>query len=135
MNSQITVTKMVEGSRSAIFHVYLESTGMAGELKNEVILDPLVDFSPPADKTGQFSITQIWSSLVWFDVMLSFDALVPTQSWILARDKDTHVDFRYFGGIKDRSDAEHSGKIFITTNGFEDRGSKGTIIIEVKKSG
>lgn len=132
MSHQVTITKMIDGPRHAIFHIYLESEGTEGELKNYVVVDPEVDFGI---KSLPISITQVWSSLIWFDASLSFDALEPYPGWTLARDTGNHVDFRHFGGIKDRTDAERTGKIYLTTNGFEDVGSRGTIILEVKKGG
>ena len=133
MSNKIVLTKMVEGSRNVIFHVYLESDGIEGELENAILIDPTKDLSPEVTDKRQYKITQIWSSLVWFDALLTFDALDKFPSWLIARDSENYIDFRYFGGIKDKSDAEHSGEIRITTNGFAEKGSRGTMIIELKK--
>lgn len=133
MAHQIVKTKLVEGSRHVIFHIYLENNGTEGEMENVVLIDPAVDFDPEIKDKRQYAVTQIWHSLVWFDALLTFDALEKFPSWLLARDSENYIDFRYFGGIKDKSDAEHSGEVRITTNGFSDAGSRGTIIIELKK--
>ena len=133
MAYQLSTIKLVEGSRNFIFHIYLENDGSEGELINKVIIDPLIDFEPIGSGNGQYKITQIWSSLVWFDALLSFDALDKQPSWVISRDAENYVDFRYFGGLKDKSSAERTGQVLLSTNGFSEPGSRGTIIIEMKK--
>ena len=131
MPNTIVKTLLNDGPSKAIFSVFMQSDGNEGELTNYVLLDPTVDISPAVD---QVSILQIWYSFSWFDGLLSFDDLVPYPSWALTRDADNYFDFRYFGGLKDRSGIDHTGKLFFTTTDFAPLGSIGTIVMEVKKN-
>ena len=131
MPHTIVKTLLNDGPQKALFSVYLESDGVEGELTNLVLLDPRADLSPVAD---QVSILQIWYSFAWFDGLLTFDDLVPYPSWSLNRDAGNYLDFRYFGGLKDRAGIDHTGKLFFSTTGFTPVGSKGTVVIEVKKN-
>ena len=130
--SAIVKTKISDGPSKAVYQFYLES-GVQGELENEVLLDPTLDFDPPLTDKDQITINQIWYSFSWFDALLTFDALEKFPSWVLTRDSENYFDFRYFGGLKDRSGIDSTGKLFLTTTGFAPIGSTGTIIIEVKK--
>lgn len=130
MSHKIVKTLLSDGPQKAIVSYYFESDGVEGELSNYVLIDPVVDFFKPAD---QLSIQQVWYSFSWFDALLTFDDVVPYPSWELTRDAENYFDFRYFGGLKDRSGIDHTGKLFITTNGFTPSGSLGTLIVEVKK--
>lgn len=129
--SNIVKTKLSDGPQKAIFEFYIENDGIETELQNYVLVDPLVDFDTPVD---QMTLLQVWYSFSWFDGLLSFDDLVDTPSWMLTRDAGGYFDFRYFGGIKDRSGIDHTGKLFLTTNGFSPLGSIGTLIVEIKKN-
>ena len=129
--SQIVKTMLSDGPSKSIISIFLLSDGIEGELTNYVLLDPQVDLTPTAKN---LTIQQIWYSFSWFDALLTFDDLVPYPSWQLTRDADNYFDFRYFGGLKDRSGIDSTGKLFLTTNGFAPIGSIGTIIIEVKKN-
>jgi hypothetical protein len=139
--SRIVKTVISDGPSKAILSVYLESDGVDGELTNYVILDPYVDLiplTPPGTPMPpgiyQMTVLQIWYSLSWFDALLTFDDINPFPSWELTRDGSNYADFRYFGGLKDRSGIDTTGKLFLTTNGFAPIGSIGTIIIEIKKN-
>lgn len=129
------ITKKVinEGPSKLVVQVVLEGDG-EGDLLNYPLLDPTTDFNPNLLPYTQVSIMQIWLSAVWFDVVLSFNALNPTKSWVLARDAAHYHDFRYFGGLKDRAGTDHDGKLLLSTNGFDTPGSVGTFVIELKKN-
>lgn len=130
MSNKIVKTLLSDGTNKSVFSFYLESDGVEGELTNYILIDPVNDFLTMPDK---LTIRQIWYGFSWFDALLSFDDLVPYPSWELTRDSGGYFDFRYFGGIVDRSGLDHSGKLFITTNGFAPAGSIGTLIVEVLK--
>lgn len=145
MTNTITRTLLVNGARSMLLHVYLESDGVTGELKNYVLVDPTVYDGVFTDKIirpdMKLTVTQIWHSLGWFDALLSFDDLVPAPSWVCTRDSCNHIDFRHFGGIAQRyvdpdtaKATDRTGKILLSTNGFAPAGSMGTLIIEIRKS-
>jgi len=144
-NHKIIKTVLQNGSRSIILHVYMESDGVGKELENYVLIDPETFYteigSEFSKKLVRPTLTQAWYSFSWFDTLVSFDDLVPTPSWMLARDGANHVDFRCFGGIKDRyafpkdaSSSDRTGRILLSTTNFAPYGSKGTLILELRKS-
>lgn len=131
MTNKVVVEKLMDGPRDAILHVYLESDGVAGELERAVILDPHAAFDPEVEKV---TITRIWSSLAVFDALLEFNALEPVAVWVVSPENGSEVCFKHCGGLKDRSTVESDGKLMITTNGFSPVGSKGVLIIHVRKN-
>ena len=133
MSNTVTQTILNSGTKKVVIHWYFESDGIEGELNNYVILDPQVDLLLPPDPKTQLSIIKIWSGMAVFDVVLKWNALVPTPVWVLVAGADASIDFSYFGGLKDYSGVEHDGKLLISTNGFAPAGSAGSLILELKK--
>ena len=143
MANQVITTVIGKSDVKTIVHVYLESDGNEGELINYVIVDPAVlypELSIQDQRANRHIVTQLWYSLSWFDVLLSFDELNPVPSWQITRDTDTYVDLRYFGGIsdrypspKDKTSTDRLGRVLITTKDFAPLGSTGTIVIELKR--
>lgn len=145
MANKIVKTWLVDGSKKAVLHVYLESDGVEGELNNCVLIDPQTDvlnngfpsgpLPPDSDGLGlgKMSILQVWHGTSWFDMLLSFDGPTPLNVVVLARDADTYKDFRYFGGLTDRVGLDRTGKLLLTTVGFAPAGSIGSLVIEVMK--
>ena len=133
MSSLVTKQILNSGTKKVIMHWYLESDGTDGELQDYVLLDPQVDLALPPDPKMQLSILKIWSGMAVFDVVLKWNALVPTPVWVLVAGADASIDFSYFGGLKDYSGVEHDGKLLISTNGFAPAGSAGSLILELKK--
>ena len=141
MANTILKTILQNGTKSMIIQIYLESDGNEGELINYPIVDPDVDY--PEDKGSRNPrpvVRQIWSSLAWFDVLLSFDNLIPAPSWLLQRDGPQYTDLRFFGGLKERYEepdnkeaSDRTGKVLITTTDFAPEGSRGTLILEIWK--
>ncbi len=133
MANLITKTKLNEGPKRAIFHFYFEGDG-SGELQNEVLIDPVVDFELPlVTIPNQLTITKLWYGSAIYDSILKFNALNPLPIWVIVADADSYVSFEYFGGLKDFSTPDGDGKILISTNGLATAGTAGTLIIEVKK--
>jgi hypothetical protein len=130
-----TVVKQIlsEGASKLVLYVYLESDGSEGEFTNYVLLDPAVDLTPPLLST-QLTVLQVWYNFSWFDATLSFDDLTPYPNWTFTRDADGYKDFRYFGGLKDRAGIDHTSKLLLSTRDFAPLGSKGNIVIELKKN-
>ena len=127
-------TKLNESSKKTIVHFYFEGEAGDGEQVNLVILDPAQDFDP-SQKNMRPTITQIWSSLSWFDALLKFEDAAPegAYAWVATRDTGNYNDFRYFGGLKDRADLDGgNGRVLMSTSGFQ-AGSVGTMVIEFKK--
>ena len=129
--ANIVKTLISDGPSKAIISVYIESDGIETDLVNYVLLDPQVDFVPIAE---QMSILQIWYALSNFSALLSFDDLTDFPSWNLVENTDGYVDLRYFGGIKDRSGIDYTGKLLLSTTGFTPEPKVGTIIIELRKN-
>lgn len=133
--SQVTVTKIVEGASHLVARLDFVSDG-SGELLNEVVLSPS-DLNPAqSDTRPAFRIMQVWFGLVWFDVVFGYGTLQPQPVWTIARDTGCHVDFRSFGGLRDYAGVppgDGNGKLWISTNGFDQLGSMGTIVIELRK--
>lgn len=136
MTTNVTPTIINEGPTKLIVQLLIESDGTSGELTDYSILDPTVDFTPNLSADTQLTITQMWYNCVWFDVAIQFNALNPQTVWTISRDPgDSYMDFRYFGGLKDRSITDHDGKVLISTSGLADVSkSVGTIVIEFKKN-
>lgn len=139
--SQVTVTKLVEGNSHVVIRVDMLSDGVTaynGELLYYPIFSPL-DCNPPHKANGPaFRIMQVWYGCVWFDVVLGFDLLQPLPLWTIARDCDSHNDFRSFGGLLDPHTYESpidddSGIMWLSTNGFAQAGSQGNLVIELRK--
>ena len=104
-----------------------------------MILSPS-DLNPRMpDNIPAFRLMQVWYGLVWFDVTFKTGVIIPTPIWTLARDCDSHTDFRSFGGLIDRAaydkpPSDDNGKLTISTNGFAVAGSRGTLVLELRKT-
>lgn len=128
---------LLDGPKNAILQVYLESDGVQSELSNFVLIDPTVDFADSATSapnTIKLAVRQVWYNLSWFDALLSFEntpANIP--SWVLPRDSANYADFRYFGGLKDMSNLDGTGRLLLSTSGFQPAGMIGSLVIEVAK--
>ncbi len=146
MSNIVNTTIISEGTQKAVIQFYFESDGNEGEFTNRLIFDPSTDFNVPwtqqKDISGyapvlaakQMSIMQAWSSTSWFDITLSYDGTVVSPSFVFARDCDFYLDFRYFGGLKDRENQDPTGKLLVSTKDFAPLGSNGFLILEVKKN-
>ena len=133
--SQVTITKIVEGAAHLIVRMDLLSDG-SGELLNQVVLSPSDLFPPRPNNHPAFRIMQLWYGCVWFDVVLGYATLNPQPVWTIARDSDSHVDFRCFGGLRDYATVppgDSNGKLWVSTNGFNTAGSEGTVVLELRK--
>lgn len=136
--AQVTTIKVAEGSSNIVIRVNLLSDG-SGELVNVPILAPL-DLSPSRpNNRPAFNIRQAWYAMVWFDFTLSAGTLFPATLWTFARDCDSHIDFRSFGGLVDQNvyitpPPDDNGILTITTNGFGQLGSQGTLVLDIQKT-
>lgn len=136
MTTSVTPTIINEGPSKVIVQFVIQSDGTDGELTNQVVFNALTDLGQPMDPTVQLSINQMWYNLTWFDLEIKFNALNPVTGWMVSRDPgDSYMDFRYFGGIKDRSTVDFDNKILFSTSGLADSTkSVGVIVIEFKKN-
>ena len=132
MANTVVKRKLLEGSKRAIFHFYLEGDG-SGEFNNEVLINPVADFDVPVALNTQLTITKIWYGSALYDAVFSFNAVAPVPSWVITADQGNYISFDYFGGLSDQSAPDGDGKILLSTSGFNVAGTKGSLIIEVKK--
>lgn len=137
-NPQITTVKVVEADHSLVIRISLLSDG-SGELTNEPILSPSDLVPKRANNRPTFRMLQAWYGMVWFDFTLGTGTLVPVTLWTFARDCDSHIDFRSFGGIIDQNvyntpPNDDNGVLTISTNGFGTLGSQGTLVLSLAKT-
>ncbi len=134
MANTVAVTKILEGQKDAVFHVYLLCDGASGELSNQTLIDPLVDLSPVLTAGADLTVTELWWEIVGFQARLDFDATAKSHIWLLNEGSGNHVCFDSVGGIKDRSGAGATGKLIVNTAGFTAATDEGSIIIKVRKN-
>jgi len=136
MANTATVTKLMEGDRNAVFHVFLASDGSSGELEKFVLIDPAADLDPILQVSPILTIDKIWYDLIGFNARLDFDYLIEeTGILALSGGNANYADFSLFGGLKDRSSSfDGTGKLLLTTNGLLSEGDCGSIVIKVRKN-
>jgi len=136
--TQVTVQKIVEGNAHVVVRVDMLADG-SGELVDFPILSP-ADLDPQRKPNAPaFRLMQIWYGLIWFDVVIKSGGITPHTMWTLARDCDSHTDFRSFGGILDPGVYEtpphaDTGILLLSTNGFTTAGAQGTLVFELRKT-
>lgn len=145
MSNTVSMEIIEEGPKKAVLRFYFESDGTEGEWVNKVIFNPSTDFTqpivpgvntdaaPPQLKVPYITILQAWTSCSWFDITLGFNGSTPSQELVIARDSDFYLDFRYFGGIRDRAAVVPTGELIISTKDFAPAGSNGFLVLEVRK--
>jgi len=132
MANRIEVTKLLDGPRHLIFHVYLLSDGTEGDLTEFTLIDP-------ANESGSakhYTVEDVTWGFNGFSANLEFDLLGDNNLiWVLPPSTGNYVDFKKYGGLKDRGNPlDASGKIYLTTTGFVDIGDEGSLIIKVRKN-
>lgn len=132
MANDVTASIINEGPSKLVVSITIVGDG-SGELVNFPVLDPTTDFNPTLPLGTQLSVTQLWASTAWFDVAIAFNGVVPTVGWVHSRDTSNYNDFRYFGGLKDRSNEDPDGKLLLSTSGLG-AGMIGTLVLELKKN-
>lgn len=134
MAHDITITKILPGSHRSQFHIYLKSDGGSGELTDYVIVDPVVDLG--LKSSARLAIEMITYSFAGFDARVEFDTgLVGDKMiWLLPQSADNHVSFKEWGGLKDLSGLDGTGKIQLSTNGFASANSEGSMLIMVRNA-
>jgi len=134
MAHTIEVTNILPGTHRSQFHVYLLSDGASGELTDEVLIDPVADLGLSSDARPVIEmITYNFSS---FDGRVEFDSgLVDDYMiWALPQGSGNHIDFNMWGGLKDKSGLDGTGKIQLSTTGFGVAGAEGSMLIMVRNS-
>ena len=135
MANTYALTKIQDGPRNVVYHVFIESDGVSGEIVKEVVIDPAADLDPAFEAVPAFTIEKIVYSLVGFSAKLEFDYLASeTPVWVLAGGQESEACFKNFGGLKDRSNVlDGTGKLLISTVGLTTAGDMGSILILVRK--
>lgn len=137
MTTTVTRTIINQGPGNFVIQLLIQSDGTDGELVNYPIFDPVSDADPIVNPwfpaIFRASLMQGWNSQAWFDLIVSYNALEPTPIWVFARDSDHYKDFRFFGGLLDRSGAQRDGDILISTSGLTGAISIGTFVFAFKK--
>ena len=137
MAHTVNVTKMLDGPRHTIIHVYMKSDGISSDLKNFDLVDPKEDISPALDSKPVFVVEDIVYNFAGFDASIKFDSGLVNDNyiWVLPEGAPGVVDFKPFGGFKDRSGLDGTGILQITTFGLLSIGDEGSMILKIRKSG
>ena len=134
MANVVEITKLLEGPRHIILQMYLEHDGYSQELKNFTLYDANVE-TDGKHTSVRLTVEEILFHFAGFDAVLSFDSgLIDKKNiWVLPEGAANYVDFRPFGGFKDRSELDGTGLLLINTNGFTNSNAKGSILIKLRK--
>lgn len=133
MAHTVAVTKLLDGPRHAIFHVYLKCDGLTGELADQIIIDP-ANLSPSQKPNSRFRLDKIWWDLNGFGVRFEFNNIPDTPIWTCAPNCGPYIDFtEALGGLPDKSGLDGSAALQISTYGFDNAIKQGSLIIKIKK--
>ena len=132
MAHKVVITKILPGNYRSQFHIFFESDGASGELTDYILVDPVVDLG--LTSSDRLAIEMITYNFTGFDSRVEFDTgLVDDKMiWVLPANGDNHICFKPWGGLKDQSGLDGTGKLQITTNGFASAGSQGSILLMVR---
>jgi hypothetical protein len=85
-------TKLVDGSRLVVLHVYLESDGASADLEDFELLDPAED---EGDENVRYVIESLTYDLKDFSARLEFDTGLLTHNlmWVMSGNGGMEVDF------------------------------------------
>ena len=135
MAHTVAVTKLLEGPRHVILHAYIKSDGISDDLDKFTLIDPNSDdLAVPKGSRPSFVVEEIVYDFAGFDASMQFDSGLINDNyiWVLPEGSSERVDFRPFGGFKDRSGLDGSGKLTITTFGLLSIGDQGSLIIKLR---
>lgn len=137
MAHTINVTKLLDGPRHVIVHVYLKSDGISSDLKDVILVDPNTDdVEPKIGSKPSFVVEEIMYDFAGFDATVKFDSGLINDNyvWVLPEGAVCRVDFTPYGGFKDRSGLDGTGSLMIDTFGLLSVGDQGSILIKLRKS-
>ena len=129
MAHTVAVTTLLSGYKS-ILHVALISDGASGELADRVLITP-ADLG--LTSSARLAVESVEYNFAGFDARLEFDSGVVDDNliWVLSRNLSCH-DFMPYGGLKDPSGLDGTGKIQLSTSGFGTAGAQGSLIIKLR---
>lgn len=140
MANTVDITTLLDGPRHIILQIFLQGDGVGQDLENFVLLDPISDLG--LKKDSRFSIDEVLFNFAGFDAILSFDTGLVTKSmiWVLPEGASNYVDFRPFGGFKDRTSVpgpgtpgDGTGKILLSTLGMNSVNDFGSLLLKIRK--
>jgi len=134
MANTVTITNILPGTHRSQFHIFLLSDGAAGELVDQVLVDPVNDLGVLS--SSKIVIEEITYNFSGFDARIEFDngEVDDNMIWVLPERGDNHIDFNPWGGLKDFPGLDGTGAIQITTNGFTTAEDQGSILLMVRNS-
>ena len=129
MANRIVLTTLLAGPRHTTIHAYLQSDGMEGEIDSYVLIDP-----DSRSQSGHLRIESVTWGFAGFNAKLHFEILVDdTLIWVLPETSSGVIDFSRYGGLKDLSNPlDGTGKLMLSTDGFQSTGDEGSLIIQVR---
>ncbi len=133
MPHTVKVIKELDGERFLLLRVYIKSDGVSGDLAGFPIMDPTATPNPAKPAKPFATIEEIWFDLDGFNMRLDYDDLVDPPVWTLSQGAGNYVDFRSIGGIVDRSGADGTGKLLLSTFGLDTGSKQGTLLIKMRK--
>jgi|6_EtaG_2_1085325.scaffolds.fasta_scaffold01542_12 hypothetical protein len=132
MANRIEVTQLLSGPKYLAYHAYFQSDGFSGDIDSYVLIDPANE-----DMSGnsRFTIDDITWGFVGFQARIHFELLIEdTLIWVLAEGVN-YVDFKKYTGFADRSSPnDATGRILISTFGFDTVGDEGALLMKVRTS-
>jgi hypothetical protein len=150
---------IMDSGRHSAWHFYFQSDGIS-DYNNEVLIDPAYDFQPQNGPGGMNSVPvqgqsaprQIFlgvDRLWWYCTstgavsggpfcVLSFEqsASGAGPQKIITLDQapgDSHTDWRDFGGVKDKTGIDGTGRLVFSSFGMTDHNAQATLVVYVKK--
>lgn len=132
MSNTVTNTRIILGERRIVQYVVIDSDGT--EETDLVIYDSsAVATALGKQDTLDCSILEIQysSNAVAGIVHLEFDATTDVLAWALPVARDSHSDFRAYGGLNNTAGTGKTGDITLTTTGLA-AGDKVTLVIQVR---
>ena len=138
MANIVNVWKIMDGPSHVTLHCWMKSDPTDGEIENFVLLDPHEDLDPAMPRMQDLILKQIWYEVGGFAITFAFETQHDSWPfWTLTPGASLHHDWRFFGGIRDRSDAiqgeASTGRLLMSTEGFLDITDSGGFVLWLEK--
>lgn len=132
MANTVKITKLVDGPRHVVVHVYLASDGSGNEA-DTVLVDASAMTPSWTGKNG--TLECVWGSFAaGMDAILEWDGSTDQPFLHLPANTDFFYDFRGIGGLPNNCTAGATGDLTITTRGFTAAATDvGFLTLKVKK--
>ena len=133
MTHTVNVTKIIDGSRYAVLHVFVEGDGQSADLENSVLLDPSED---EVSDAVRYVLEKVEYDLYKFMGRIEFDTggVTPNLILVMTPNGGNCVDFREDGGLKDRiNPLTGTGKVLFSTVGLNEANAQGSFVMKFRK--